>query len=110
MSIKTKTNEVKDDYHTMDELYDHRTILFAIVCKQNKNMAWKSLRHYDGSSEDGWFIAGLETPYGQITYHQKIEYWNFFDVQVLDKAPFFDGHNSKQVLERLRLTFLGELL
>lgn len=105
-----ESNTTKDDYHTMNELYDHRTILFAIICKQNKNIAWKSFRHSDGTFEEGWFIAGLETPYGQITYHQKMEYWNLFDVKVLDKAPFYDGHTSDQVLERLKLTFLGELI
>ena len=105
-----ESNTTKDDYHTMNELYDHRTILFAIICKQNKNIAWKSFRHSDGTFEEGWFIAGLETPYGQITYHQKMEYWNLFDVKVLDKAPFYDGHTQDQVLERLKLTFLGELI
>ena len=61
---------IKDNYHTMDDLYNHRTILFAILCRKSPT-AWKSKRHYDGSSEDGWFIAGIETPFGQITYHQK---------------------------------------
>lgn len=99
-----------DDHHTMDELYDHRTILFAIVCKLNINHSWKSKRHSDGSSEDGWFIAGLDTPYGQITYHQKIEYWNLFECKELPKAPLYDGHTSEDVLERLKLTFFGSVL
>ena len=60
------TDEPHDDYHTMQELYDHRTILFAIICS-NSELSWKSKTHSDGSSEDGWFIAGIETPYGQIT-------------------------------------------
>ena len=47
------SKETKDNYHTMDELYDHRTVLFAIVCRQNKTKAWKSLRHSDGSFEEG---------------------------------------------------------
>lgn len=99
----------KDNYHTMDELYEHRTILFAIVCKLNRDKAWKSRRHSDGTSEDGWFIAGIETPYGQLTYHQKMQYWNLFDVNELPKALPYDGHTSEQVLERLKLTFLGEV-
>lgn len=100
--------EIKDNYHTMNELYDHRTILFAILCKQNKT-AWKSLKHSDGTSEDGWFIAGLSTAYGQVTYHQKIEYWDLFQCKTLDKAPPYDGHTSEQVLERLKLNFLYDI-
>lgn len=106
----SKETTQKDNYHTMDELYDHRTVLFAIVCRQNKTKAWKSLRHSDGYFEEGWFIAGLDTPYGQVTYHQKIEYWNMFDVQELPKAPLYDGHTPEQALERLKLTFFGDIL
>lgn len=102
--------ETKDNYHTLNELYDHRAILFAIICKQNRNIAWKSLCHNDGTNEEGWFIAGLETPYGQITYHQKIEFWNLFDVKILNRAPIFDGHTSNDVLERMKLFFLGNIL
>ena len=97
---------VKDDYHTMDELYDHRTILFAIVCKQHSTSSWKSKRHSDGTSEDGWFIAGIETPYGQITYHQKMEYWEYFDCKELEKAPKYDGHTPEDVLYRLIQNYL----
>lgn len=100
----------KDDYHTMDELYYHRTILFAIICRKYKNRCWKSKCHSDGTFEDGWFIAGMDTPYGQITYHQKMEYWNLFDCKELDKAPLYDGHTPEDVLERLKLTFFGDIL
>lgn len=91
----------KDNYHTMDDLYDHRTLLFANLCKNNNN-AWKSKRHYDGTSEPGWFIAGIETEYGQISYHQKIEYWDLFKCNELNTAPYFDGYTSDDVLERLK--------
>lgn len=100
------TEELHDDYHTMNELYDHRTILFAILCK-NSISSWKSKVHSDGTSEDGWFIAGIETPYGQITYHQKIEFWNLFDCKELDKAPEYDGHTPDDVLDRLTKFYLG---
>lgn len=102
---------IEDAYHTMDELYDHRTILFAIVCNNAclidcDNCGWKSKKHSDGTSEEGWFIAGINTPEGQITYHQKIEFWDLFKVPELEKAPEFDGHTSEDVLERLKLNFI----
>lgn len=102
--------QIKDDYHTMDELYDHRTMLFAILCKVYRQRSWKSKRHSDGSFEEGWFIAGMDTPYGQVTYHQKMEFWNLFTCKELDKAPLYDGHTSDDVLERLKLTFFGNIL
>ena len=101
--VKAKDDDqARDDYHTMQELYDHRTVLFALICsKLYPELAWKSEKHSDGTSEPGWFIAGLETPFGQITYHQKSKYWGIFDCKVLDKAPEYDGHTPGHVLTRL---------
>lgn len=105
-----ENKEVKDAYHTMDELYDHRTVLFAAICRIYRNRTWKSKRHSDGSSEEGWFIAGIDTPYGQASYHQKIEYWDMFVCKELDKAPLYDGHTPSEALERMKLFFFGDIL
>lgn len=94
---------IKDDYHSMEELYDHRTVLFALVCACLPDISWKSKKHSDGTSEDGWFIAGLETNYGQISYHQKELYWNLFNCKELEKAPEYDGHTPAKVLTILSL-------
>lgn len=108
------TKEPHDDYHTMQELYNHRTILFAVLCKMvdeeyrgHGNWSWKSKVHSDGTSEEGWFIAGIETLYGQITYHQKIEFWDLFHCKELDKAPEYDGHTPDDVLDRLIKEYLN---
>lgn len=105
-----EASEKCDNYHTMDELYDHRTVLFAAICRIYRNRSWKSKLHSDGTGEDGWFIAGIETPYGQVTYHQKIEYWNMFVCKELPKAPLYDGHTPQQALERLKLFFFGDII
>lgn len=34
--------EISDEYHTFNELYFHRMILFSVICNQNKDKAWKS--------------------------------------------------------------------
>ena len=60
---------------------------------------------FAGTMEDtffGWFIAGLETEYGQITYHLPDEDWiHCTGVKVLDNAPNFDGHTSDDVILRI---------
>lgn len=99
----------EDKYHTMDELYDHRSMLFALICSDNPSVAWKSNVHSDGTPvEDGWFIAGLETPYGQITYHQKMEFYKYFKCPRLDRAPKYDGHTPNDVLDRLKKILVYE--
>lgn len=40
--------EVSDGYHTFNQLYHQRAILFAAIVNQNKDIAWKSYKHSDG--------------------------------------------------------------
>ena len=97
------SDHISDGYHTFKELYKHRTYLFAAVCNMFNNMAWKSLKHSDGTMYDGMFIAGMSSPYGDMTYHVELEYWDLFQVKTLANAPQFDGHTPDDVLERIML-------
>ena len=88
--------DFSDGYHTFNELYEHRTALFAILCRTYPERAWKSCFHSDGEMFDGMFIAGLETPEGTYTYHCENKYWAMFDgVPELTRAPEWDGHEPK---------------
>ncbi len=96
--------EVSDGYHTFNELYHHRAVLFSVICNQNSGFAWKSKQHHVGGTPmyDGMFVCGIETPNGQATYHYDIEpYWNIFNVQELDCAPEWDGHTPNMALDRI---------
>lgn len=89
---------VSDGYHTFEELYYHRMVLFSIICNQNKERAWKSKQHHDGTMfDDTSFIVGVETPEGQYTYHYHLNYWDHFDVKVLEYAPEYDGHKPSDI-------------
>lgn len=104
-----------DGYHTFKELYEHRIALFKALMWAHWKNAWASKVHADGSIFEGWFIAGIHTPKGDITYHLPIKDWeelfkcrpdetgnNNICIMTLDKAPEFDGHTSDDVLERLK--------
>ena len=98
-----------DGYHTFNELYHHRAILFAVICNANKDKAWKSKKHSDGTMYDGMFIVGINTPHGDYTYHYDIEpYWNLFDVKTLEFAPEWDGHIPEDVNRLLSLPAFGK--
>lgn len=91
-----------DGYHTFDELYHHRAVLFSMICNQNKDKAWKSLKHFDGTMYDGMFIVGIESPYGQITYHYDVEpYWNMFNVKEVENAPEWDNSTPNDCIDRM---------
>ena len=91
-----------DGYHTFDELYHHRAVLFSVIVENFSTRAWKSKLHADGTMYEGMFIVGIETPDGQATYHYDVEpYWNLFRCKEVDRAPEWDGHTPEQAIERI---------
>lgn len=99
--------ETSDGYHTFDELYYHRMLLFSVICNTYKSRAWKSKLHHDGTMYDDYFIVGIHTPEGQFTYHYHIDNWDDFTITELPNAPEWDGHTSDDVV---RLTSLVKLV
>lgn len=110
---------ISDGYHTFQELYDMRLALTVLAFKlltrewkqpiSNINPVWKSKQHSDGTMFDGMFIVGAfgkqpfigGTKY-MISFHYHDEHWDKFDfAETLDKAPEWDGHTDKDVIERL---------
>ena len=97
------TGKVSDGYHTFDEHYDHRNLLFLNLMRLNIYSSWVSRSHNDGSVFAGWFIAGIELPTGQITYHLPDKFWEEacrYGVEH-DRSPW-DGHEADDVILRLR--------
>lgn len=90
-------SNIKDDYHTMSELYYNRLILFAVIVNTYKESSWKSKLHADGTMFDDFFIVGVSTPEGDYSYHYQLKYWDKFNCKELDKAPKYDGHTSADI-------------
>ena len=100
----TGIGDLSDGYHTFNELYHHRAVLFSVICNSHKDLAWKSKLHDTGDMYDGMFIVGIETPEGQATYHYDIDpYWDMFDVKELPNAPEWDGHSPEEAIRRISL-------
>lgn len=106
-----KKRNISDGYHTFNELYAQRIALFKLICylwylgggDREPDDVWKAKLHNDGSSFEGWFIAGLfREPGKQITYHIPMSEWDSWPADAFEKAPHaFDGHTSEDVLKRL---------
>lgn len=96
---KTGIGDLSDGFHTFNELYYQRMMLFAVLVKAYKSKAWKSLYHADGQKPfgGGWFIVGITTPEGDYTYHYKDEYWDLFDCEELPIGKPWDGHTAEDV-------------
>ena len=94
--------ETSDGYHTFNELYHHRAVLFSVIVRDHSKRAWKARKHHDGTMYDGMFIVGIETPGGQATYHYDLDpYWGMFDCEEREFAPEWDGHTPDEAIARI---------
>lgn len=95
------SDTITDGYHTMDELYEHRTILFSIIYNTLGNLrAWKTKEHHpmdDTPMYEGYFLAGIHTDEGDYSYHCEMKYWDLFHGVTLEHAPVFDGHKPSDI-------------
>lgn len=91
--------DLSDGYHTFNQLYYQRMMLFAALVKAYRDKAWKSYRHEDGELcfGGGWFVVGIETPEGNYTYHYENKDFDLFDCKELPTAPHWDGHTEENV-------------
>ena len=106
---------LSDGYHTFDELYDHRCILFISLVNLCQEMndrrsaryeIFKCREHDDGTRLVGWFLCVINSHLGQISYHLPDKYWGRLMCPAHRRSPIpFDGHTSDDVLERLKQLF-----
>lgn len=94
--------DVSDGYHTFNELYAHRVRLFSSLMHAYSGLSWWSRKHSDGEEWEGWVIAGITTPEGEITYHLPVKEVEFLpEGTELELGKEWDGHEASDVLDRL---------
>lgn len=104
ITIECDAGKVSDGFHTFDELYEHRFLLFVNLMRSNPAISWRANNHDDGTMFEGWFIAGMHLPTGDITYHMPVRMWTLLDssgIQTTLRAPKWDGHTPADVVNRL---------
>jgi len=102
-TLQSINGDTSDGYHTFDELYYHRMMLFAVICNAYSDIAWKSKLHHDGRMYEHYFIVGISTPKGDYTYHYHVDHWDMFGVKELELAPEWDGHKPEDITRLLSI-------
>lgn len=114
-NIPEITGETSDGYHTFNELYYYRlcynaALVNSLVKLINDNptkfkdiKVCKSKKHFGGEPcyGGGWFIVMISTPWGQISNHYELEYWNMFQCPITKVSWKWDGHGMKEAMQRL---------
>lgn len=99
---KKDMGEVSDGYHTFNELYAHRVRLFSTLMNAFPKSAWWSFQHHDGEQWEGWVLAGIDTPEGEVTYHlPESEIEHLPKGTEIEFGKEWDGHTADDVLDRL---------
>ena len=105
----TVKSTYSDGYHTFDELYEHRNLLFINLCKMwvdehgDGNVWWNR----NGDFEDYFCLYFLNNG-KQISYHIPCKYLNLMVPRGGEQSgiPYrecdWDGHTSSDVLDRLK--------
>lgn len=97
-TFKVIDNDISDGYHTFNELYDHRNLLFINLCLELKHKfvtCWRP-------DYDGWFVLYLDFHGKQISYHIQNKYLPLVENEIhRNDANIWDGHTSAMVLNRL---------
>lgn len=101
LKLPCPVGQVSDGYHTFDELYEHRCLLFCLAQRCTLK-TWKSKKHDDGTEFEGWFIAGIDLPTGTISYHLPLSMWNLCPASEYPLAPKWDGHTPSDVCQRIK--------
>lgn len=104
LAMESKVDKnTSDGYHTFAELYEHRYALFELLMLYYHDTAWKSKLHEDGTMFDSeTFIAGIETPEGQLRYHLPMCEWDRTHAKEIPNAPAWDGKGSDETIARIR--------
>lgn len=98
--------DFSDGYHTFNELYEHRNLLFLAFCLTESGS--RGLLHgqvyWQQDHFPDWDLVSTKIGGKQISYHLPSKYrhileGNFEQSTTLEEV--FDGHTSKDVIERL---------
>ena len=100
-------NDLSDGYHTFDELYEHRMLLYINFCLSRANECYWTFHEDFGNCP---ICLVWESRAGQISYHLNKKYLSLIQKKFKRNDDHkYDGHNSFDVLDRLKVLSGGEL-
>ena len=112
--IQGHKSNLTDGYHTMEELYEHRYLLYINLALSLKQYAYIAEANQNGEKWGDSFILGIHIEEGmQISYHIPNKYRHLCDfvnpLDIYHLDTIWDGHTPQNVLERLELMLTDNL-
>jgi hypothetical protein len=95
----TDKGNISDGYHTFDELYEHRNLLWINLCICNYTDCGIVKEHL----YPGWFLLFMDTDKGQISYHLPNKLLPLVEGKIAEAIDYrYDGHTTNDVIDRLK--------
>ena len=97
---KEKINNEKKrlGIHLNDESYeDDKILLLAFLCNSTDSFAFKTNHIISGS-----FLVGLNTLDGVLTYLVPIDYWDYFDVPIVNNLTEIEESTKEEQIQKLK--------
>lgn len=99
--------DISNGQNTFGELYDQRELLLCTLLNFYPDISWKAKRHKQLKKTEGYFIAGMYTPFGQAAFYMRDKYWELLHVVEVDTIPDVDELCFKEGL--IRVFALGDI-
>ncbi len=97
--FEIKDGDISDGYHTFNEIYQHRKLLYVLLCLAHaKQCVWADHKEWDS------IVLVWNSDAGQVSYHVSYDMKELFEGKIKE-VPFgehgWDGHTSGVVVDRL---------
>lgn len=90
-------DEISDGWHTMNDLYQHRALLFAVICRAYPDKAHITFHHQNRAMPEGKFYVWIDTPEGQYGYHYLLEELELFKGIKEEPFDYYDGFRDNNI-------------
>lgn len=105
-TFKIIEDDISDGYHTFDELYDHRNLLFLTwLVEERRNGGRFREVYWVRDHFPGWDLVATNVGQQQVSYHVSACYRDICADWFTERTSLedvFDGHTSSDVADRLR--------
>lgn len=106
-TFKIVNGDMSDGYHTFDELYEHRCLLYLLWLVEEAKWGAGRKREVFWVKDhfEGWDLVATNVGRKQISYHVPSEYRPVLEKCFVRKESLddvFDGHTSQAVAQRMK--------
>lgn len=103
-TFKIVNGDMSDGYHTFDELYEHRCLLYLTWLVEEKLRGIKRDVFFLPDHFEGWDLVATNLGRDQISYHVPAKYRRILERHFTRNdrlESLWDGHTAQDVTERM---------